>query len=387
MVAYRVSKSVHELPPIETGGTLARQGFVFQDHVAAGYCINMLSEPRLLQVWCETQDDVTLIWQAEAGHASEEVEFVQVKSNEIDQLWSIALLCEQDGKATSGTSILEKSLQYDRCVEPCRFRIVTLRPPNKDLEILTHYHDSAARCSLPNPLQVLNAEARKRLRTFTSPNGRDCSFWLAFATWETKHDLSSVQNANLLALEHFLTSQGEYLAPDQIGEVYQKILAKVQASAVTDGFIYPLEKKIKREDMRQWLKQVAAAVAHPAVAGTGKALAKKMEVAGIASDSIQAAIEHRRSFRRERLQPQYLTGKDLRLVEEEVSAILLQLKSQLDADSLNDTGVRFHERCLLAIAGLQDSLSCTDRIPLVLLQGCMYDIADRCVHRFTKATA
>jgi hypothetical protein len=387
MVVSSIPKSIHELPPIETGGTSARQGFVFQDHVAAGYCISMLSEPRLLQVWCETQDDITLIWKGAEEPSSEEVEFVQVKSNELDQLWSIALLCQQDNKAASATSILEKSLQYDRCTEPCRFRIVTLRPPNKDLEILTHNHASPTRCCIPNPLQALNAEAKKRLVTFTSPNGHDCSFWLAFATWETKHDLSSVRNANLLALARILAKEGLYLAPDQSDEVYLKILAKVQQAADEDGYACPATKKIPQDDMRSWLRRIANDVAHPAANGTGKALRRKMAAAGIPDDSIQAAIEHRVSFRREILQQRYLTSNDLHLLEGEVSAKLLHLKSQLDAESFQDTGIQFHERCLSAIGNLQNSLGTVNKPPLAFIQGCMYDMADRCVHRFTKVTA
>lgn len=131
----------------------------------------MLEDPTLSQVWCETQDDVTLLWMNPSG---EEVEFVQVKSNEFDQLWSIAKLLEKekakeadelcgadanghaddndgvngDGKGQDesaganpkkmakkkvGRCILEKSLQYDRCKEPVRFRVVTSRPIKDEL--------------------------------------------------------------------------------------------------------------------------------------------------------------------------------------------------------------------------------------------------------------
>ena len=69
-------RSIHALPPLETGGVEARQGFGLQDHVAAGICIELVVNPTLKQVWCETQDDITLIWDAPDG---ELVEFVQVK--------------------------------------------------------------------------------------------------------------------------------------------------------------------------------------------------------------------------------------------------------------------------------------------------------------------
>ncbi|MDB5390403.1 MAG: hypothetical protein JWM11_6049, partial [Planctomycetaceae bacterium] len=136
------SQSIHALEPLEIGGTVARIGLDVQDHVAAGFCLDMVTEERLGQIWTETQDDVFLLW---INDGVEEVEFVQVKSNELDQLWSIAELLKKepvaeddhgaggDGKPNKskkkeGRCILEKSLQYDRCSESVRFRIVTCRP-------------------------------------------------------------------------------------------------------------------------------------------------------------------------------------------------------------------------------------------------------------------
>ncbi|WP_439370882.1 dsDNA nuclease domain-containing protein [Bradyrhizobium sp. DASA03120] len=53
--------SIFDLVPLEHGGPIARAGFLYQDHVAAKYCIEMLLDPALEQVWCETLDDITLI--------------------------------------------------------------------------------------------------------------------------------------------------------------------------------------------------------------------------------------------------------------------------------------------------------------------------------------
>ena len=35
-------RSIRDLEPLETGGTLNRQGLAFQDHVALGFCLDML---------------------------------------------------------------------------------------------------------------------------------------------------------------------------------------------------------------------------------------------------------------------------------------------------------------------------------------------------------
>jgi hypothetical protein len=96
LVNAAVAESIHELAPLETGGVEARQGLGFQDHIAAGFCIEMLQDDALTEVWCESQDDVTLIWMKVDGQM---VEFVQVKRNEPDRLWSIAMLCKRERKA------------------------------------------------------------------------------------------------------------------------------------------------------------------------------------------------------------------------------------------------------------------------------------------------
>src|SRR5687767_2221781 len=96
----------------------------------------MALTPDLLEVWCETQDDVTLIWK-------DYVEFVQAKKTELNQLWSISLIAGSDRQTSSTShrdaesiSILEKSLQFDQCAEPTRFRIVTASKVMKDLRAL-----------------------------------------------------------------------------------------------------------------------------------------------------------------------------------------------------------------------------------------------------------
>src|ERR1039457_1735142 len=55
-------KSIHALAIPTTGGTPARIGFNLQDHVGASYCIRMMSDAHLKEIWCEAHDDITAIW-------------------------------------------------------------------------------------------------------------------------------------------------------------------------------------------------------------------------------------------------------------------------------------------------------------------------------------
>ena len=74
------------------------------------------------------------------------------------------------------------------------------------------------------------------------------------------------------------------------------------------------------------------------------------------------------------------------LLGDEVSAVLQGLRAKLDSGEIADNGMLFHAECLKAIEQLQ-SRHMDLRPPLSVLQGCMYDIADRCVHRFRRASA
>src|SRR4051812_28736710 len=51
-----------DLDPLEEGGPIARKGFAYQDHVAAGKCLDMLLTDGPSEVWCEAEDDIVLVW-------------------------------------------------------------------------------------------------------------------------------------------------------------------------------------------------------------------------------------------------------------------------------------------------------------------------------------
>lgn len=90
--------SIFTISPLEEGGPIARGGFNYQDHIAGAFCLEMLRDPNLRAVWCETQDDL-LLDKMVNGQLS--VEFIQVKSDTLNQLWSIAKVCEREKCQTS----------------------------------------------------------------------------------------------------------------------------------------------------------------------------------------------------------------------------------------------------------------------------------------------
>lgn len=387
MATAPTPQSIHDLVPLERGGEISRLGFDVQDHVAAGFVILMLECPELLQVWCETHDDITLIWQVPTG---EEVEFVQVKSNELDQLWSIAKLCERDtkeGNGKDGTSIYERSLANDRCAEPCRFRLVTSRPVNADLTVLTLPHSAPDRTIRQADVDALVTSIESRADGFVSTNGNGPAFWLQRVHWDVRHSIESVKNANLDKLRRLVEQQGGYLFSDQLDDLYSTILTMVRTAGLAKWGVDPSKKKFIKQSVVDWFTKELSRRLHSIPATGGAAVAAKMKDASIVEAEIESSLESRRLYIAERLKPQYLSLSEREHVEGEVAATLHALRALLDAGDLPDSGVDFHAKCISALQDLQKRLTTSRPVPLAFLIGCMYSIADRCTHRFRRASA
>ena len=169
--------SIFETPPADTGGINARIGFAFQDDVAAGFYLEMLSGSNLVEVSCETYDDILLVWQEEDNTV---LEFVQVKAENPDHLWTIAKLCE----GPDHKSILEKSLSRDKFKESSCFRIVTSRQIHSELDVLTRDRRHEHRSESYSPFKNLIDKVEKRLPGVISKKKNGSSYWLKNTYWD-----------------------------------------------------------------------------------------------------------------------------------------------------------------------------------------------------------
>lgn len=384
MPAAQTKKSYRDLDPLEEGGSIARRGFDYQDHVAAGKCLDMLSDAGPCEVWCEAEDDIVLVWLIQG---EEWFEFVQVKSNKLDQLWSVAKLCEKeaakDGKKP-GACIVEKSLAHDRGDGKCRFRFVTCREPSSDLAVLKlNFHDPARISGIE---KVIKNVAGK-FGGCKSQNGNGADFWVRMTVWEHKASVNDIENENLVKIDRILASENVFLAPDQKKELFSRLLRKVYDASLLSGKTDKEKKRFNGTDMKTWLLEQAATMSNPASAGRSNTLEVKLMAAGYKpdGDEIETAKDQRRKYRNAILQPKFLDLSDRTAIESEVQARLCRLKAQLDAGEFEDDGLQFHSRCLKELETLRDTLE-TKKKPLVgLLYGLMYDIMNRCQHRLVRA--
>jgi len=374
--------SIFELPPLEHGGEDARQGFGLQDHVAAAFCIRMLSDPNLSEVWCENQDDITLIRKGDEGRR---VQFVQVKGADLDHHWSVAALCERKDQRL-GTSILERSLAYDRCKERCSFKLITALRVNSELDALTAAPGSERRERESAALGSLSEAIVARLGRIRSPNEHGVDWWICNAQWAVVHSIEAVSNRNRLELQSAIEARGEYVAQDQLYEVYTSLVSLVWRAALTRFKDDPQAKRITKSMLFSWLEKKLQTLLHSAV-GECQKLRNKMEDASLPSDTILVAQESRSFYRREVLSQRYLSIDDRKLVEAEVAARMHTLLAELDSGDSAQSGREFHKVCLHELDRVLGGLHCAAPPPLAFLQGCMYSITGRCTHRFTKASA
>lgn len=371
-------QSIHDLPPLEVGGVANRKGIAFQDHVAAGFCIEMLFKEKLTAVWCETQDDITRFAKSKKG--VEHVEFVQVKANEGDQLWKISAITSRT-KGTLGTSILERSLANDRCSEPTRFRIITARPVHSELKPLTLEPKAPGRQPTHADFAKLQSEIAARVGSFKSPNGHDCAFWIANTQWDERHSLDAVRKHNLLDLHKYAQQQNYHLLSDQITAVYDKILQLIWEAGKADWKANPDSKKLTRQDFIAVVNRFLLETTPSHVAGT--ALKNKMQNASIPPETISAAEEMRRRYRKTAITPSYLVEHDKERLEAAILARLQVLKSELDQGCL-ESGQEFHGKCLSIISSIVEELGFGSS-EFGFAQGFMYHLTDRCAHRFGRA--
>jgi Cap4 dsDNA endonuclease len=373
-------KSIHSLLPFESGGRSARQGFAYQDHIGASFCIDLLGNTTINEIWFENLDDLTLIHNK---NDSTIVEFVQVKATHPTSRWSFANLTFKD--SGSGQSIFEKSFNQCRCVEPIKIRIVTCYDVNDELNILTHYLDSPIRLNKTDKINILEKQFIKKFgESFCSPNGLTIREWIDCCYWDKRPDsVEALESSNKIALETSLKAKNIVLQPEYRNELYEQILNQVMGASTTDIKKYPNCFRLTKDGFQKWLDE---RIADFQFKNRGlNALESKMIDAGFDNEEIETAKELRWAYRETSFNNDFCEPSDLKLMENEILARVQSLKTQRYKNAITLDGVSFHNLCLENIDDvLQSNRLRTKDIPEHLGYGYLYEITDRCLIRFVK---
>lgn len=227
------------------------------------FVLQMIDDRRILQVECETSDDITLLHRRGADTFAE---YVQVKSTDRDNKWTFKEITDRDAAGKNRpTSLAEKSLLTDKAGLNPRFRVVARRSVNATAAALLEPVDRR------NPAGTIGALATKILakhRTTRSQMGNDLGYWTRNAFWEVLPGVDHVELKNLQAISAIAEAAGANPTNSHVKSIYRDLLAMVDAAAVATRK-RPELKTITRAGAVDWWEQHLAQT-HAAQAKTSK---------------------------------------------------------------------------------------------------------------------
>ena len=377
--------SVDDVKPSEEGGPIARSGFNYQDEIAVGFLIEMLEIPSLLKVHCETHDDIVLV-RAIDGSATRVAEFVQVKANEPDKLWSMATLCARK-KNKVGTSIFEISLARDKDYsEESRFRLVTIRPVVSDLELLTFPCGSSGREANGERFKALKSELDKRFPGLKSPKSNETAYWIENCYWDVRHNEDSVRNGSLLRLMRLSSKEGRPLLPEQADVLLEELRAWAKDAGNAKWEPDRDKKIIIREVLREWWEKRMRELVEGAATPSGGKLIEKMTEAELPTELVGLAIAMRLDYAAAVRRSRYMEPEEGERLQNRVKSEVMSLRARFVAGQLDLNGAAFHSRCLDRMDAVNAERPAGHEDRSAFLKGCMYDITDRCLLRFARPT-
>jgi hypothetical protein len=366
--------SIDDHSPHEEGGPTARAGLAYQDDIVVGIFLDMLEDTSIQKVHCETHDDIVV---KRLVDATEIVEYVQVKSNEPDSLWSVASLC-----AKGEDSVCAKSLGRDQHKEVARFRIVTLRDVNSELKLLTYPCYGPGRETTCDGFTAVSQAIEEKLPDLASPKGNDLKYWIEHCKWDVRHDQHTIRSRNVLRIIKLAASQGVSVLPEQAEAIESDL--RVRAYDAGRAFWIPdkAKKIISRTELMYWWKKTLDSTSAGLV--SGRKLREKMDDAKLEDDQIRMALDLRRDYTQMIRAPKYMSESDMLSLQRRVKSELATLRAQQIAGELTSNGATFHSLCVKTMDAINQSTTNSGEDRSAFLKGCMYDIADRCLHRFTR---
>ncbi len=372
----QVWPSIDDHHPLEEGGPNARAGLSYQDAVAVGILLEMLADPTIQKVHCETHDDIVV---KRSVGGLELAEYIQVKSNEPDSLWSVATLCSGGIDSLCG-----KSLARDCCKEVSRFRIITLRAVVSDLAPLTYAcYGPGRESSSPHFLNLAEA-VKAKLPDLQSKKGNGIDYWLEHCLWKVVHDEDAIRLSNVVEIMKLAAADGYPLFPEQTetieGDLRDWVFDAGRAFWIPDK----AKKIITRAELMTWWKERLTSITDGASQTSGQKLRQKMTDALLSDDQIRMAIELRRDYGRLIRTSVYMSERDIQVLQGRVKSALTSLRARQMAGQITSDGQSFHALCIQEMDAINGTLAPTSEDQAAFLKGCMYDIADRCLHRFTR---
>lgn len=386
--------SVDETKPSEEGGPNARVGFSYQDEVTIGLVLEMLANPTVVKLHCESHDDVVRVSIETDPDGADPVtiaEYIQIKGGETDTLYSTANLCSREsaGKGKDkikkpGTSLFETSLLRDRYLETSRFRMVTNLGVKSELEVLALPRGGVGREPGSERLAALKKDIAERLPGVASVKKNGADYWCDHCQWDVRSSQTSVRDANLRALLDLARQVNWTILYEQAELLLSELRTWVKAAGEARWEPDRDKKIILRTQVEEWWATRRQELVEGASEPGGGKLTGKLEDIGAEDTQIRMARELRRRYGAEIRTPRYMEDEQINRLQTLVSSALITLRSAYLAGEIDPTGQEFHSLCLKHLDALNAAEAAQGIDVGGFLKGCMYDITDRCLHRFSR---
>lgn len=371
--------SVDDACPDEAGGPIARSGFNYQDEVGVLFLLQMLEDPLLLRIHCETHDDLVLVWDVGENRTAE---YVQVKGSEPGKLWSVADLCKKD---SPGGSIYSKSLSKDCHKEQSQFRIVTLQGTNEELKPLSFPRSSIGRQMKAAELTSLSDDIDTRSSKHKSKKKNGAAFWLEACVWDVRHDQDDIAADNLKNVIRIAHAEKRLISYEQAEDILND-LRKIAKDAGAAKYVPDKDKKvISRAFLREWWDKRLISILDGSQPAGGK-LRAKLKDAGATDDLIQSAVEQRLRYATLSRTSKYMNDDAAGDLQSSVRAAMLAARLEYLTQEPAVAPLEFLSICLKEAKTIAESHPCDISGRREFANGCVFDIADRCLLRFTRTS-
>lgn len=367
--------SIRDIPPSEHGGRVNRDGMNYQDHIGAGFCIDMIESEEIKEIWFEWHDDIVL-FRNKNNHVV--CELVQVKHEDLSSRYSIAKITERpNGK---GSSLVEKSLNRSKGAEDKIFRILTSYDVTSNLHILKKCRYAQYRQDNVEEVNEVYSEIEQRLGDIESaPDGTTLQEWVRKCLWDKRpKNIKDIRLRNQKRLYDVLKNRTSIMY-DQASEIYSKLVALVKECSVDES---DRDYAVTNSDIERWISEKITDMRAPREGS--ETLKGKLEDADL-SEIYNEALVHRQKYMEGKLSSKFSTTADYGDSTSKVTALLNRLRSKMDLGKINE-GRKFHARCVSELHDLFDEYEVVrETFDEDELQGCMYDSTNRCAHRFVRA--
>ncbi|MFS1287510.1 dsDNA nuclease domain-containing protein [Pseudomonas piscis] len=251
------------LRPSNKGGPAARQGFKYQDHVAASFILKMLADSNYVQVECETADDIVAVYYQGETLINE---YIQVKTTEDEKKWNLDQSTKLESRKPD-TSLFQKSLLCDKRPGDARFRIVSKRDVATVLRCFTVELEKRV---LPDEATSRGSMLAKKFPKTLSDQKRDFNYWADNFVWQVCGSMDSMEAMNMKLLFELAEQQGMRPNHSQCKKIYAELLEWTDEAATANVITEAANKVITREQafdrleaLFQAAEQDAASYAKP----------------------------------------------------------------------------------------------------------------------------